>query len=58
MFEKRYKEYLQENEEIVRKYRERGLLVEVDTGKVTEESWEKLSSKQVVSAKRSYPWPS
>jgi hypothetical protein len=32
--------------------------VEVDTGKVTEESWEKLSSKQVVSAKRSYPWPS
>lgn len=33
---------MQENEEIVREYRERGLLVEVDTGKGTEESWEKL----------------
>lgn len=42
MFEKRYKEYVQENEETVREYRERGLLVEVDTGKGMEESWEKL----------------
>lgn len=33
---------MQENEDIVREYRERGLLVEVDTGKRTEESWEKL----------------
>jgi hypothetical protein len=30
------------NEEIVREYRERGLLVEIETGKGTEESWEKL----------------
>jgi adenylate kinase family enzyme len=42
MFEKRYEEYVQENEDIVREYEERGLLVEVDTGKGTEESWEKL----------------
>jgi hypothetical protein len=28
MFEKRYEEYVQENEEIAREYRERGLLVE------------------------------
>jgi hypothetical protein len=33
---------VQENGEIVREYREKGLLVEVDTGKRTEESWEKL----------------
>ena len=33
---------MQENEQIVREYRERGLLVEVDTSKRTEESWEKL----------------
>jgi UMP-CMP kinase len=45
MFEKRYKEYAQENEDIVREYRERGLLVEVDTGKRTEESWEKLYNR-------------
>ena len=45
MFEKRYKEYMQENEEIVRKYRERRLLVEVDTGKGMEESWEKLYTR-------------
>jgi adenylate kinase family enzyme len=42
MFEKRYKEYVQENEEIVREYQERGILVEVDTGKEIKESWEKL----------------
>ncbi|KAF8847457.1 P-loop containing nucleoside triphosphate hydrolase protein [Acephala macrosclerotiorum] len=42
MFEKRYKEYVQENEDTVRDYRERGLLIEVDTGKGMEESWEKL----------------
>jgi adenylate kinase family enzyme len=42
MFEKRYEEYVQENEEIARQYRERGLLVAVDTGKGTEELWEKL----------------
>jgi adenylate kinase family enzyme len=45
MFEKRYKEYVEENEEIVREYRERGLLVEVDTGKGMEESWEKLCTR-------------
>jgi adenylate kinase family enzyme len=45
MFEKRYKEYVQENEEIVREYRERGLLVEVDTGKGMEESWENLFTR-------------
>ena len=45
MFEKRYEEYVQENEEIVREYRERGLLVEVDTGKGMEVSWEKLYSR-------------
>jgi len=45
MFEKRYKEYVQENEEIVREYQERGLLVEVDTGKGIEESWEKLYTR-------------
>jgi adenylate kinase family enzyme len=45
MFEKRYKEYVQENEEIVREYRERGLLVKVDTGKGMEESWEKLFTR-------------
>jgi adenylate kinase family enzyme len=45
MFEKRYKEYMEENEEIVREYRERGLLVEVDTGKGMEESWEKLYNR-------------
>ena len=33
---------MQENEEIVREYRERGHLVEVDTGKGTEESWAKV----------------
>jgi adenylate kinase family enzyme len=45
MFEKRYKEYVQENEEIVREYRVRGLLVEVDTGKGMKESWEKLFTR-------------
>jgi len=45
MFEKRYEEYVQENEDIVREYRERGLLVEVDTSKGTEESWEKLYNR-------------
>jgi adenylate kinase family enzyme len=45
MFEKRYEEYMQENEDIVREYRERGLVVEVDTGKGTEESWEKLYNR-------------
>lgn len=45
MFEKRYKEYMLENEDIVRQYRERGLLVEVDTSTGTEESCEKLYSR-------------
>lgn len=45
MFEKRYEEYVQENEGIVREYRERELLVEVDTSKETEESWEKLYNR-------------
>jgi len=45
MFEKRYKEYVQENEEIAREYRERGLLVEVDTGNGMEESWEELFTR-------------
>jgi hypothetical protein len=31
--------------DIVREYRARGLLVEVDTGKGTEESWEKLYNR-------------
>jgi hypothetical protein len=33
---------VQENEDIVREYGKRELLVEVDTGNGTEESWEKL----------------
>jgi len=45
MFEKRYEEYVQENKDIVREYQERGLLVEVDTSKRTEESWEKLYNR-------------
>ena len=45
MFEKRYEEYVKENEDIVREYRERGLLVEIDTGKGTEESWENLYNR-------------
>lgn len=45
MFEKRYKEYVQENEEIICEYRERGLLVEVDTSTETQESWEKLCTR-------------
>lgn len=45
MFEKRYKEYMQENEDIVRQYRERGLLIEVDTSTVTEESRERLYNR-------------
>jgi hypothetical protein len=36
---------VQENEEIVREYRVRGLLVEVDTGKGMKESWEKLFTR-------------
>jgi hypothetical protein len=36
MFEKRDEEYAQENEKTIREYRERGLLVEVDTGEGTE----------------------
>jgi adenylate kinase family enzyme len=51
MFEKRYKEYVQENEEIVREYRGRGLLVEIDTGKGMEESWEKLFTRLEKDAK-------
>jgi adenylate kinase family enzyme len=46
MFEKRY-EYVQEHEGIVREYREMGLLVEVDTGKGTEELWEKLLKRSL-----------
>jgi adenylate kinase family enzyme len=42
MFEKRYEEYVRENKDIIREYQERGLLVEVDTSKGTEESWKKL----------------
>ena len=45
MFEKQYEEYMQENEDLILEYRERGLLVEVDTGKGTEESWEKLYNR-------------
>jgi hypothetical protein len=40
-FEKRYK-YVQDNKDIVCEYRERRLSVEVDTGKGTEDSWEKF----------------
>jgi hypothetical protein len=36
---------MQENEDLILEYRERGLLVEVDTGKGTEESWEKLYNR-------------
>lgn len=45
MFEKRYEEYVRENKDIVREYRERGLLVEIDTSKGTEESWAMLNSR-------------
>ena len=45
MFEKRYKEYEQENDGIVREYRERELLVEVDTSTGTRDSWEKLCER-------------
>lgn len=45
MFEKRYKEYVQENKDIVCQYRKRGLLLEVDTSKGKEESWEKLYNR-------------
>jgi len=36
---------MQENEDIVRQYRERGLLVEADTSTGTEESREKLYNR-------------
>ncbi|RMZ77156.1 hypothetical protein DV737_g4495, partial [Chaetothyriales sp. CBS 132003] len=46
MFEKRYEEFVRENDDLVREYRQQGLLVEIDTGKRTEEeSWEELSSR-------------
>jgi adenylate kinase family enzyme len=45
IFEKRYKEYMQENKKIVREYQERGLLIEIDTGKGIKESWEKLYTR-------------
>jgi len=45
MFEKRYAEYVRENEDILREYQGRGLLVEVDTGTATEESWEMLYNR-------------
>lgn len=45
MFKKRYKEYMQENEEIVREYRERGLLMEVNINKGMKESWKKLFTR-------------
>ncbi|KAN0098375.1 P-loop containing nucleoside triphosphate hydrolase protein [Hyaloscypha variabilis] len=41
-FEKRYDKYLQDNTDLVREYRERGLLLEVDTSKGASESWERL----------------
>ena len=52
MFEKRYAEYVEENEDIVREYGERGLLVEIDTGKTMEESWEKLCNILEMEIKR------
>ena len=42
MFEKRYLEYVQENHGIVRHYRERGLLLEVDTGEGQEQALKEL----------------
>jgi adenylate kinase family enzyme len=45
IFKKQYKEYMQENKKIVRKYQERGLLMEVDTSKGIEESWKKLYTR-------------
>lgn len=45
MFEKRYKEYARENEDIVREYQKRGLLVEVDTSKMMEESQKTLYNR-------------
>jgi len=45
LFEKRYVEFTRENEDIVREYRKRGLLVEVDTSKRTGESQETLYAR-------------
>ena len=42
MFKKRYEEYVQENDKIVRGYRERGILLEFDTGREIEQSWKNL----------------
>lgn len=42
MFEKRYDEYVQENERIVSAYRRREILVDIDTGTEQELSWEKV----------------
>lgn len=43
LFEKRYEEYVRENEDIVCYYRQLGILVEIDTSRSVEESWGKLS---------------
>ena len=44
MFEKRYGEYVQENEGIAREYLERGLLVKVDVSKGQQEALQELWS--------------
>jgi hypothetical protein len=42
MFDQRYKEYERLNKDISNGYRERGLLLEVDTGGKRDETWKKL----------------
>ncbi|OJD27055.1 hypothetical protein ACJ73_01561 [Blastomyces percursus] len=42
MFEKRYSEYVLENDGIVSAYKQRGLLVGVDTGVGLEDAWKRL----------------
>ncbi|KAH8803479.1 P-loop containing nucleoside triphosphate hydrolase protein [Xylogone sp. PMI_703] len=45
MFEKRCAEYMGRNKDIISGYRERRLLIEINTGEALEESWERLCSE-------------
>ncbi|KAI9896022.1 hypothetical protein N3K66_009091 [Trichothecium roseum] len=45
MFEKRHGEFLRENEAIVHEYRERKLLIELDTSSKTDESYARLCNR-------------
>lgn len=45
MFEKRYEEFLHENQDIVREYRDRELLIEIDTSGGREETYANLRDK-------------